>query len=130
MCREVFKTFKACINVKGVNEYRADRDAINIIYKSLQKDREKADITDIIRQLHLVVDEAIDVQSYRGIDEPEPYDISGIDFDRLKQEFERSPAKRTTVINLRQVIENRLKRLMAQNPLRTDFQKHYEEIVG
>lgn len=31
MCREVFKKFKACINVQGVNAHRADRDAINIV---------------------------------------------------------------------------------------------------
>ena len=93
MCREVFKKFKACINVEGVNAYRADRDAINIVYKSLQQDREQADITDIIRQLHQVVDEAIETQPDPVGEEREPYDISKIDFERLKQEFERSPAK-------------------------------------
>jgi len=46
------------------------------------------------------------------------------------REFERSPAKRTTVQNLKAAIERRLKRLLQQNPLRTDFQKHYEEIVA
>lgn len=60
MCREVFKKFKACINVQGVNAHRTDRNAINIVYKSLQQDRERADISDIIRQLHQVVDEAIE----------------------------------------------------------------------
>ena len=34
-CREVFKKFRACINVKNVNAHRADRDAIDIVYKSL-----------------------------------------------------------------------------------------------
>ncbi len=129
MCREVFKKFKACINVKGVNEYRADYDGINIVYKSLQQDREKADITDIIRDLHRVVDEAIETQPDRNGEESEVYDISKIDFERLRKEFERSRAKRTTVQNLKQAIEIRLQRLLEQNPLRTDFQKHYEEIV-
>ena len=59
MCREVFKKFKACLNVPAVNIYRADRDAIDIVYKSLQQDRAQTDITDIIRQLHQVVDKAI-----------------------------------------------------------------------
>ncbi|MES9880321.1 MAG: type I restriction endonuclease subunit R [Sedimenticola sp.] len=63
MCRKVFKKFKACINLQGVNAYRSDRDAINIVYKSLQQDREQADITAIIRQLHEVVNEAIVVKS-------------------------------------------------------------------
>jgi len=130
MCREVFKKFKACINVNGVNAYRADRDAINIVYKSLQQDREQADISDIIRQLHQVVDEAIETTPDRFAEVPEPYDISRIDFDRLKREFERSPKRNTTVQNLRQAVENRLQRLLQQNPLRTDFQRHYEEIVA
>jgi len=129
MCREVIKKFKACINVRGVNTYRADRDAINIIYKRLQKDREQADITDIIRQLHKVVDEAIETTAEKVPEEHAPYDISKIDFDRLKQEFERSPKKNTTVQNLRKVVEQRLQRMLNQNPLRTDFQHHYEGIV-
>ncbi|MCD4844883.1 MAG: type I restriction endonuclease subunit R [Methanosarcinales archaeon] len=130
MCREVFKKFKACINVKSVNAHRADRDAINIVYKSLQQDREQADITDIIQQLHQVVDDAIETNADRSSEELDPYDISKIDFDRLKREFERSPRKNTTVQNLRHVIEQRLQRLLKQNPLRTDFQRHYEDIVA
>jgi type I restriction enzyme R subunit len=35
MCREVFKKFKACINIQGVNAHRPDRDAINSVYKNL-----------------------------------------------------------------------------------------------
>lgn len=130
MCREVFKKFKACINVSGVNAHRSDRDAINIIYMSLQQDRERADITDIIRELHAVVDEAIETQPERAGEESTPYDISKIDFDRLRKEFERSARKRTTVQNLRQAIEHRLQLLLSQNPLRTDFQRHYETIVA
>jgi len=128
-CREVFTKFRACINVQGVNAYRRDRDAINIVYKSLQQDRERADITDIIRQLHQVVDEAIDTAADVVAEEQASYDISQIDFDRLRREFQRSPSKKTTVQNLRQAVENRLQRLLAQNPLRTNYQRHYEEIV-
>ena len=130
MCREVFKKFKACINVKGVNTYRAEYGAINIVYKSLQQDRERADISDIIRQLHEVVDEAIVTQANTVAEEQAPYDISKIDFERLRKEFQRSTAKRTTVQNLKQAIESKLRRLLERNPLRTDFQRHYEEIVA
>ncbi len=130
MCRAVFKKFKACINVKGVNSHRDDYDAINIIYKSLQNDREKADISDIIRQLHQIVDEAIETNPDEVREETRPYDISMIDFDRLRQEFERSRAKRTTVQCLKTFIEQRLQRMLQQNPLRTDLQQRYEKIVA
>ena len=130
MCRAVFSKFKACITVEGVNDYRAGYEAINIVYKSLQQDREQADISDIIRQLHQVVDGAIETRPECVREESRIYDISGIDFERLRQEFRHTPAKHTTVQNLKAVIEQRLQRLLQQNPLRTNFQRHYEDIVA
>lgn len=130
MCREVFNCYKACINVEGVKNHRAAHNAISVIYKSLQRDVEKADISDVMRELHDVVDEAIETESPNGeVEETEPYDISQIDFKRLKKEFERSQTKRTAVRTLRQVVENRLRRLLEQNPMRTNFQEHYEKLV-
>ena len=128
----VFKKFKSCINIQGINAFRGDYGAINVVYKSLQQDRELADISDIIRQLHAIVDEAIDVKTSGSVTDERQitYDISKIDFEKLRKEFERSAAKRTTVQNLKTVIEQRLQRLLLQNPLRTDFQRHYEEIVA
>ena len=129
MAREVFKKFKACLTVEGINAYRQPCDAINIIYKSLQKDRDAADISDIVRALHGVVDDAISTMPAPAAREPARFDISKIDFDRLRQEFERSPSKHSTVQALKQVVETRLSRMLARNPLRADLQRHYEEIV-
>ena len=129
ICREVFKKFKACLTIKAINNYRSAYDAINVIYKSLQEDVEKVDISDIMRELHAVIEESIEPIS--GVKEPSKlYDISKIDFERLRKEFERSPAKNTTVQNLKEIIEKKLLRMLIQNPTRTDFQKHYEEIVS
>ncbi|MGR3985108.1 MAG: type I restriction endonuclease subunit R, partial [Gammaproteobacteria bacterium] len=129
ICREGFVKFKACINIRNVHHHRAARDAVNVIYQSMQQDRELADIGEIIRQLHAVVDSAIEVQPHAS--EPsELYDISKIDFDLLRREFPRHPQKRTTVQTLKSAIENKLARLLAQNPMRADFQQRYEEIVA
>ena len=96
LCREVFKKFKACINVRGVNAHRADRDAIAIIYRSLQQDREQADISDIIRKLHGVVDLAIDLRGASVGRDPAVYDISAIDFERIVAEYNHEK-KRVTI---------------------------------
>jgi len=132
MARAVFQKFKACINFRPeINTHRDDRDAINIIYKSLQKDRDAADISAIMMELQKLVDEHIDVVPLGEVAEPEhePYDISKIDFDRLRREFERVKNKKTTVQSLKTAIEKRLEMMMRENPLRTDFQEHYEELV-
>ena len=130
MCREVFRRFRACITVPGVNDHRAERDAINIVYASLQGDREQADISDIMRKLQEIVDEAIEVLPAAGEDdESKLYDISAIDFDKLRREFAKSEKRRTTVQDLKTAVEQKLQRLISENPLRTDLQRRYEEIV-
>ncbi|QTR45596.1 type I restriction endonuclease subunit R [Thiothrix litoralis] len=135
MARAVLNTFKACITIPGVNAYREARDAVNIIYKSLQADTQRADISAILRELHHLVDQAIDTSGVR--DQPRPdtpetasiYDISQIDFDLLRREFAASKQPRTTVQSLKSAIEQQLQRLLMQNPLRTNFQDHYEQLV-
>ena len=132
MAREVFNKFKACINVPGVNSYRDIRDAINVLYKSLQSDKEKADISDIMKELYGIVDATIDTTHKVSESKPDSeriYDISKIDFERLRQEFARSERKNTTVQSLKHAVEKKLARLMMQNPLRTDYRQHYEQLV-
>jgi type I restriction enzyme R subunit len=130
MAREVFSKFKACITLPGINDYRASEGAISIIYKSLQEDRDAADISHIIQQLHSVIEPAIVVRPDSKAD-GRLYHISAIDFDLLRREFERhAPNKQTVVHNLKDAIEKRLAQMLAQNPLRTNFQKRYEEIVA
>jgi len=130
ICREVFKKFKACLTIKGINVFRHDYDAINVIYKSLQEDVEKADIWDIIQALHKIIDESVEPKEVKDGSPDRLYDISQIDFDRLRKEFERSPAKNTVTHSLKDMIEMKLQKMLAQNPMRTDFQKHYEEIIA
>jgi type I restriction enzyme R subunit len=129
MARTVFAKFKACLTLKRVNEYRGEAGAINVIYKSLQEDRDAADISHIIQELHEVIEPAIAIRSGVPVG-GRIYDISKIDFDRLRREFEKRPKKRTDVQTLRDGIEKRLAILLAQNPLRTNFQHRYEEIVS
>ncbi|MBL7965107.1 MAG: type I restriction endonuclease subunit R [Flavobacteriales bacterium] len=129
MAREVFKRFKACITFpEQVNPYRHDYDAINVVYKTLQDDRDATNIDAILKTLQGIVDEAIDIKPSMAA-EPKPYDISKVDFERLRKEFEKSAHKQSAVQQLKDLIEKKLGRLIRTNPLRTDFQEHYQEII-
>ena len=98
--------------------------------KSLQGDREKADISDIIKELHEIIGQNISISEMENGKDERLYDISAIDFERLRQEFTKHPQKNTQVQNLKDAIEKRLAFMLAQNPLRTDFQQHYEKLVA
>ena len=139
MARHVIARFKACVHVDGINDRRARVDAVKIVYKSLQEDVERTDISHILQALREEIDQAIvtaDAQSPKegasNIREGKErlFDISRIDFAKLLKEFERSKRKNTTVQSLKAVIESRLARLLEMNPLRRDLQVRYEEIVA
>ena len=129
LCRTVFSKFKACITFAGVNRHRAEYAAIRIIYMSLQQGKKDADISGIMRELQAIVDEAIVPRESVG-EGHEPYDISSIDFERLRQEFAVSRSKRTAVQSIKATVEKKLAAMLARNPLRADFQRRYEEIVA
>ena len=100
------------------------------MYHSLQQDRQRADTGGILRELHRIVDAAVDTGGGAGVAESGPYDLSGLDFERLKKEFERNRAKRTRVQELKQAIETRLRKLLERNPRRADLQARFDEIVA
>ncbi|MFN3093751.1 type I restriction endonuclease subunit R [Bacillus pumilus] len=129
LARQVFKKFKACINIKEVNQFRAEYNNIDIIYKKLQDDREKADISEVLREMHAIVDEAIVTSPNQINEDGRLYDISNIDFERLKEEFKKSSMKNTTVHNLNVVVEKRLSQMLKKNPLRIDYYQKYQEII-
>ena len=130
IARTVFRKFKACLNVTGINDHRGHYDAINIVYKNLQEDRDQADISQIIKELHEIVGHSINVADMGNGEDGHLYDISAIDFERLRQEFAKSPQKNTQVQNLKVAIEKRLALMLAQNPLRTNFQQRYENLIA
>lgn len=129
LAREVFKKWKACLNVKEAMKYRRHYKAIDIIYKKLEDDARQADITEILQQLHAVVDDAIGIEDRAGEPDDRIYDISKIDFERLKEEFKKHNKKNTTVQCLKNAVEQRLQRMIAKNPTRTDFYERYQEII-
>lgn len=129
LAREVFKKLKACITIKGVNKFRDEYGSIDIIYKKLQDDRNRADISGIIKELHEIVDAAI-IPSAVAESPDRVYDISKIDFERLKEEFKKHPNKNTQTFCLKEAIEKRLKAMIERNPLREDLYKRYQEIIA
>lgn len=129
MARAVFKKFKACLAVKGVNDHKPLHDAVDIIYKRLQDDRDKADIDAVLRELHELVEGAIDVAKEPAEDYGKIYDLSKIDFERLCREFKRCGQKNTITYALAVQVENRLLRMIQRNPLRSDYYQRYQEII-
>jgi len=115
-----------------VRAYAERHDNIEAIYKKLEERRDLADVTDLLKDLHRIVNRAIQA-AQPGDDEAEVkfYDLSEIDLERLRDEFgKRAKRKATAVQDIRKLVEDKLAQMVAQNPLRVDYYRKYSEIVA
>ncbi len=132
LARQVFSRFKALVTEPSALEYAERHDNIEAIYKKLEEKRDTADVTSVLKELHKIVNEAIRAQGV-GDDHAEglTMDLSQIDFERLRKEFSRRVShKNSTLEDVRKIVEDKLKRMLAQNPLRMDYYRKYLEIVA
>ena len=131
--RQVFIRFKALIMEPSAFVYAERHDNIEAIYKKLQERRDTADVTELLQQLHRIVNEAIRAQKPTGnIDDPgRAYDLSKLNLEKLREEFAKKAKRKATALqDIRQIVEEKLEKMLLANPLRMDFYKRYSEIVA
>lgn len=112
-------------------EMKQHKDAIEAIYKELQKKRKHADITDLSVAINEIVNEHLQI-STTEVAEPDmnrQFDISGINFDLLRREFAKSKEKNLIMKDIQELLQERIAQMLAQNPARINFYEKYQEII-
>ncbi|WP_114011727.1 type I restriction endonuclease subunit R [Cohaesibacter intestini] len=125
--RAVFRKYKACLTFAWAEDFKGSYQAINYIYSSLQDDKAEADTTSIIKKLNEIVADAIQITPDTQGDRI--FDISKVNFDLLRKEFAKSERKACDTQDLREVISNRLAKMLAANPTLTDFEERFDKII-
>ena len=132
LARQVFIRFKALIMEPAAFTYAERHDNIEAIYKKLQERRDTADLTELLKELHKIVGEAIRAQE-QGEDQRQSrlFDMSKIDLEKLRDEFAKKVRRKASALqDIREVVEAKLQQMVEQNPLRMDYYKKYSEIVA
>ena len=132
LARQVFVRFKALLMEPSAFAYAERHDNIEAIYKKLSERRDAADVTELLKALHRIVNEAIRTQA-PGDDQAEglTFDLSQIDMERLRDEFAKKVRHKATALqDIREIVEQKLAEMLARNPTRMDYQQKYEEIVA
>jgi len=132
IARQVFIRFKALLMEPSALAYAERHDNTEAIYKKLQEKRDTADVTEVLKALHRIVNEAIRAAA-PGDDRAQglTVDLSRIDFAKLRDEFaSKVRRKHAALQDIRDVIEKKLAQMLARNPLRMDYYKKYQEIIA
>jgi type I restriction enzyme, R subunit len=132
MARQVFIRFKTLLMEPSAFQYAERHDNIEAIYKKLNERRDSADVTELLKELHKIVNEAIRAQT-PGADHAEglKVDLSKIDFDKLREEFAKKVKRKNAALqDIRELVEKKLAQMLASNPMRMDYYKKYQQIIA
>ena len=114
------------------HEMKQQKDAIEAIYKELQKKRKHADITDLSVAISEIINEHIEMEGVEitDIEQNRRFDISGINFELLRREFARSREKNLVMKDLQELLQERIAKMLAANPSRINFYEKYQQIIS
>jgi len=132
LARQVFDRFKALIMEPAAFVFAERHDNIEAIYKKLQERRDTADVTELLKELHRIVNEAIRAAA-PGDDQMDAklYDLSQINLEKLRDEFATKTQRKASALeDIRQLLEKKLAQMLAKNPQRMDYYKRYSEIIA
>jgi type I restriction enzyme R subunit len=132
MARQVFARMKLLVIEPSAYPYVERHDNIEAIYKKLQERRDTADVTELLKELHKIVNAAIQTQG-SGKDHATglTVDLSKIDFEKLRAEFASKIKRKNSVLqDIRDIVEKKLQLMLAMNPQRMDYYKKYQEIIA
>ena len=132
LARVVFSRFKALLVEPSALVYAERHDNLEAVYKKLTERRDTADVTELLKVLHRIVNQAIASQGAGG-DQANglTVDLSQINMEKLRDEFAKKVKHKATVIeDIRQIVEEKLAQMLARNPLRMNYEKKYQEIIA
>jgi type I restriction enzyme R subunit len=103
---------------------------------------EQADIDVVSQKISELLDESVVVDNaekfalkehqaeYKIIQQGKVWDLSKLNFEKLKEEFQNAQYKNIEIAEVRAFIEDKLRKMLEQNHTRIDFAQKLQEIVN
>lgn len=137
----VTSLYEACKpEVLGQNKARSVA-ALSYLRGIVEALVEQQDIDKVAQRINMLLDESIVVSTtdtfkvkefeaeYAVIKPGRTWDLSKIDFDKLRQDFGRAAYKNIEIADLRAFIARKLERMLSQNSTRGQFAQRFQQII-
>jgi len=128
LANKVELLFQATLPDVSANEFGIDRKAIVIIADKIRSLTPSADISIVMGQVEELLDQSIAPKGY-NIRETRIVDLSQIDFEKLKKQFEQS-RKHIEIEKLRGQINSKLAQMLQLNKCRMNFYEQFQKLIA
>ena len=133
LAADVLRLFKAILPDPCANEFVSVRAVIAVIAEKIRSLTPDPDISGVMEDVEDLLDRSVAAEPYmirKPIEEDQAHlvDLSKIDFEKLKSQFEKA-RKHTETERLRAVIDRKLRQLVRMNRSRMDFMEKFQQMI-
>ncbi len=122
----VISTYKRVLPDQRANTFASLIAVFQVIRDRLSFGEEVGDLTKIEGRIAGILDESIAAESYRISDNEPKFDLSGVDFEALKERFKKG-RRRTVVKDIEASMKRLAKKMLERNRTRQEF---YEKFIA
>jgi type I restriction enzyme R subunit len=128
LASNVDRLFKAILPDTRAGEFGPKRKVFTVLAEKIRALTPEADISEVMGAVEDLLDESVSAKGY-VIREPGMfYDLSKIDFEALKQQFDKG-RKRTEAARLRSTINAKLRRMVRLNRSRMNYLEEFQRMI-
>lgn len=127
LVNRVNQLFKAVLPDKGANSFYHTRTLLLVLMEKIRSAMPMPDITKVMAQVEDLLDDSVAAQPY-VIREKSPVDLSKVDFDAIKKQFE-SGQKRAATERLRRLLESKVVAMIQLNKTRMDYLEKFQQMI-
>ena len=124
------KTFSAILPHKDASEFSAYIALYQDLIKEIQSLDPEVDITAVMNGIQNVLDKSIASKGYviRESVKTQTIDLSKIDFEALKKQFEKKKSN-VDLERLKNILTFKLKEMIRRNSMRIDYQEQFQKLI-
>ena len=128
LASNVDRLFKAILPDTRAGEFSPRRKVFAVLADKIRALTPEADISEVIDAVEELLDESVTARPYAIRESGILYDLSQIDFEALKQQFEQG-RKRTEAEKLRGTINAKLRRMVRLNRSRSNYLEEFQRMI-
>jgi type I restriction enzyme R subunit len=131
---QAWKLYKAALPDPRVAPYTPDMAVLHVLADRLRALTPRPDVSSVLDAIDDLLDESIIGHAIRAPireadDFKDLFDLRSIDFDKLAAAF-RKGRKKTQIQELRAEVENKLTKMVRQNPTRADMLEKFQSMIA
>ncbi|MDZ7829366.1 MAG: DUF3387 domain-containing protein [Halofilum sp. (in: g-proteobacteria)] len=130
LCRAASRVYRAILPDPSANELAPDAVLLSVLAQKIKALEPETNISEVMKEVDDLLDQSVAPVPYviEETDEEKLFDLSQIDFEKLKEKFNKGK-KRTESEKLRALLNQKLESMVAKNPSRMDFMEKLQKLI-